>query len=227
MKLIIKKNCFAFLILTVLFGRANAQTINWENLQRNQKHIINAGFGLEYGVILSAGYSYQVQSKPFPVLLDAEYSFAMGEKITDDFKTKIGARIRWIKRGHFQLSSKTHGVFRRFNNDYTRLINFGADMSLTGGYYRAKWFLAAEAGLDKAVVTHFKHSEAYKGQYPGVVDGWYEPPSGGNVYAGIQTGWTIKKRHDITLRGGFMKTDDFKRTPTIPIYALLGYSIRF
>ena len=31
-------------------------------------------------------------------------------------------------------------------------------MGVTAGYYQRKWFVAGEAGFDKAIVTHFKHS---------------------------------------------------------------------
>ena len=44
----------------------------------------------------------------------------------------------------------------------TGLLNFGSDMSGIIGYYRAHFFVAGEAGFDKAIVTHFKHSENTK-----------------------------------------------------------------
>jgi hypothetical protein len=94
------------------------------------------------------------------------------------------------------------------------------------GYYRPKWFAAGEAGFDKAIVTDLKHTSAYKEQYPGVVDGWYEPSTGGNFYFGLQAGYSLKK-HDIYIKAGKTLTEDFKSKPTIPFYAQLGYNFKF
>ena len=60
------------------------------------------------------------------------------------------------------------------------LANFGSDLSSTIGYYKPKWFVATEVGFDKAIVTHFKHSDLFKEHFPDVKDGWYEPATGGN-----------------------------------------------
>ncbi len=204
----------------------NAQTINWASLKEENKHIVNASFGLEYGVIYGLGYGYQIKTRLFPIVANLEYSFPSGNKIFDDFKTKIGGQIRWIEYHGFQFSTKIYGVFRRYENDFVRLVNFGSDMSGIIGYYRPKLFVAGEVGFDKAIVTHFKHSKAYKDQYPDVVDGWYEPATGGNFYYGLQAGFSFRKQ-DIYLRAGKILTQDFKTTPMVPIYGQLGYNIKF
>jgi hypothetical protein len=99
-------------------------------------------------------------------------------------------------------------------------------MSGVAGYYRPRWFVSGEAGFDKAIVTHFKHSEAYKNQYPHVINGWYEPATGGNFYYGLQTGVSFRK-HDLYLRAGKILSQDFKTPPTLPLYAQIGYNIKF
>ena len=224
MKTLIKIIIISGLILSI--RSVNAQTINWASLKEENKHIVNASFGLEYGVIYGLGYGYQIKTRLFPIVVNIEYSFPSGNKIFDDFKTKIGGQIRWIEYHGFQFSTKIHGVFRRYENDFVRLVNFGSDMSGIIGYYRPKLFVAGEVGFDKAIVTHFKHSKAYKDQYPGVVDGWYEPATGGNFYYGLQAGFSFRKQ-DIYLRAGKILTQDFKTTPMVPIYGQLGYNIKF
>jgi hypothetical protein len=212
------------LILSIV--SVNAQTINWASLKEENKHIVNANVGLEYGVIYGLGYGYQIKNSLFPIVVNLEYSFPSGNKIFDDFKTKIGGQIRWVEFHDFQFSTKIHGVFRRYENDFVRLINFGSDLSGIVGYYRPKWFVAGEVGFDKAIVTNFRHSKEYKDQFPGVVDGWYEPATGGNFYYGLQAGFSFRK-HDIYLRAGKILTQDFKTTPMVPFYAQLGYNIKF
>jgi len=204
----------------------NAQTINWASLNDGNKHIINANLGMEYGIVYGLGYGFQANTRLFPIVVNLEYSFPSGNKIFDDFKTKIGGQIRWIEYYNFQFSTKIYGVFRRYDNDFVRLLNFGSDVSGIVGYYRSKWFVAGEVGFDKAIVTNFRHSKKYNDQFPGAVDGWYEPPTGGNFYYGLQTGFSFGKQ-DVYIRAGKILTQDFKTTPMVPFYGQLGFNIKF
>jgi hypothetical protein len=224
MKTLIKIIIISGLILSI--RSVNAQTINWASLNDGNKHIVNASFGLEYGVVYGLGYGYQIKTRLFPIVANIEYSFPSGNKIFNDSKIKIGVQIRWIEYHGFQFSTKIHGVFRTYENDFVRLVNFGSDMSGIIGYYRPKLFVAGEVGFDKATVTHFSHSKAYKDQYPGVVDGWYEPATGGNFYYGLQAGFSFRKQ-DIYLRAGKILTQDFKTTPMVPFYGQLGFNTKF
>src|SRR5690606_25946338 len=104
------------------------------------------------------------------------------------------------------------GIYRRFENPLVRLQNFGGEMKGSFGYYKKNWFVAGEVGFDKAIVTHFKHSDTLKeNNYSDVKDGWYQPATGGNFLYGIQGGYSFKKS-DITLNLGKVTTQDFKTT---------------
>jgi len=155
-----------------------------------------------------------------------DLSIPSGDKLVDDFKTKIGGYFRLYQVRNFQFSAKIMGVFRRYENLSARLLNFGSDMGIVAGYYQRKWFLAGEAGFDKAIVTHFKHSALYKESFPGVQDGWYEPATGGNFYFGLQTGLSLK-RNDLYLKAGKILTQDFNASPMAPFYLQFGYNIWF
>jgi len=200
-----------------------SQEINWYKLQKDQKHLINVNAGLDYGVSFGARYGYHLRST-IPIMLIADFSIPSGENLTDDFKTRLGGYIRLYQADHFQVSAKILGVFRRFENSYARLLNFGSDMGLAAGYYKRKWFVAGEAGFDKAIVTHFKPSAIYKQNFPSVQDGWYEPATGGNFYYGLQAGLTLK-RNDIYLKAGKILTQDFTTTPLVPFHVQVGYNI--
>jgi hypothetical protein len=214
------------LAISLLFieSSVRVQSINWGSLQKNERHIININSSLEYGWTFGLGYGYQLKTD-LPIVLNAEYSFPGGNILVDDFKTKIGGQTRVAIIGNFLISAKVHGVFRRYENSLTTLVNFGSDMSAAAGYYRRKWHIAAEVGFDKAIVTHFKHSEVYKRNFPEVQDGWYEPATGGNFYYGVQAGFSFK-HHDIYLKAGKTVTQDFKTTPLIPFYAQVGYNFK-
>ena len=204
----------------------NAQTINWGSFDSNDKHILNANAGLEYGAVFGVGYGYQIQNKLFPAFANVEYSFASGGNIFDDIKTKAGVQVSWVEIHHFQFSTRLHGVMRRYENDNVRLVNFGSDLTGVIGYYRSTWFIAGEAGFDKAIITHFKHSETYLEQYPGAVDGWYGPTTGGNFYYGVQGGYSFGQS-DVYVKAGKLLTQDFRTAPTLPIYGQVGYNVKF
>jgi len=216
-----------FIISFIFFSKLNyAQTINWASLKSEQRHLLNINAGWEYGFVYGVGYGYKLNTK-LPIIIDGEYSFPSGKNLFDDFKTKVGGKIRLYQINNFQLSANIYGVFRRFENPLVRLANFGSDLSGVVGYYKPKWFLAGEIGFDKAIVTHFKHSDLFKQTiYSNAKDGWYEPSTGGNFYYGIQSGISFKK-HDIYLKAGRMLTQDFRTTPLIPFYAQLGYNLKF
>lgn len=204
---------------------SNAQTLNWSSLSKEQKHIINLNVAAEHALNYGIGYGYKLESK-MPIVLSAEYSFPSGNNLTDDFKTKIGGQTRLLQLNDFHFSARVQGVFRRYQTSYARLLNFGSDMAAVIGYYKPKWFVAGEAGFDKAIVTHFKHSDFYKQNFPDIKDGWYEPATGGNFYYGIQTGYS-KTKFDIYLKAGKLIEQDFKTNPMLPFYAQVGINLKF
>ncbi len=215
----------AILTCIVLSDRVYSQNINWQNLKSEDRHILNINSGFEFGLVYGIGYGYQ-PNFIVPVVLDLQYSFPSGSNVTDDFKSKIGARVRLFEIENFQLSANIYGVFRRYENDLVRLVNFGSEFSGNLGYYRSKWFIAGEFGFDKAIVTNFKHAQAYRDIYPQVTDGWYQPPTGGNYHYGLQTGFSFKQ-HELYLKAGKIFSQDFKTGPIVPYYAQIGYNFKF
>ena len=205
---------------------SSAQVINWENVSRKDKHLLHAAVGAAYGLTAGLGYHRLVPIHRFPLWMGAEVSMPAGRLLADDFTGRLGAQIRLLTMHHFQFSARVQGITRRYHNQSVTLFNFGSDMAGVLGYYRTNWFLGAEAGFDKAIVTHFKHSDWYrKNIYADVQDGWYEPATGGNFYYGLQGGYVIKKT-DLTLKAGRMLQQDFKSRPLLPFYAQIGVNFR-
>ncbi|WP_026728230.1 hypothetical protein [Flavobacterium denitrificans] len=201
-----------------------AQTINWENLKTEEKHILSVNAGWDYSFVYGFGYGYHLKTE-MPIILESSFSFASGEVIFDDFKTKIGGQINVYQFNNFHFNAAIHAIYRRYGNPLVTLQNFGAAASTTIGYYKPKWFVAGEFGFDQAIVTHFQHSEIYKEVYPDVKNGWFEPTTGGNFNFGIQGGYSFAKS-DLTLRAGKVMTEDFETTPLIPFYLQIGYSYK-
>lgn len=226
-KLKIMKPIKIVLLSLILIGSLQsicAQTLNWNSIG-NSKHIVNLGVGWDYSLSYSLGYAYHVDTK-LPLVLTTNFSIPSGENFLDDFKTKIGGQIVVLNKTNFKGSITINGIYRRYENPLVRLQNFGSEMKGTLGYYKPKWFVAGEIGFDKAIVTHFKHSETFrKNIYQDVKDGWYDPATGGNFLYGIMGGFSFKKS-DLTLNAGKVITQDFKTAPLIPYYITLGFNYK-
>ena len=181
-------------VLTLWIQSSFAQNINWKNLQPSQKHIVNFNIGFDNATVVGVGYGYQLGTK-MPLILNIEYSMPFGDNNFDDLKTKIGGQLNIIHSGNFFATVKAYGVIRRYENELTRMINFGSEFSATAGLYKQKWFVAGEFGFDKAIITNFRHSDIMKEYNPGVESGWYIP-NGGNFNYGLQAGYSFH-RHDL------------------------------
>ncbi len=201
-----------------------AQTVNWSSIEQSE-HTIHVGFGWDYSLSHSLGYAYQVKTK-IPLILTANFSSPFGKNFLDDFKTKMGGQIVLLNNASLKGSLSLNAIYRRYQNPLVRLQNFGSELNGIFGYYKPKWFAAGEIGFDKAIVTHFKHSNLYKEIiYPDVRDGWFEPATGGNFHYGLQTGLSYKKS-DLTLNAGRIIVQDFETKPLIPFYFIIGYNYR-
>lgn len=209
----------------VVVGTARAQILNWNSLRQEERNILSVNGGFDYAFSYGIGYGRQLKTK-MPAMVNVDFSQPAGKQLFDDFKTKIGAQVRLHRINNIQFIVKIQGVFRRYHNDYVRLLNFGSDMSAVIGYYKPRWFVSGEFGFDKAIVTHFKHTALYRADFPTVKDGWYKPATGGNFYFGIQTGYSFRKS-DVTLKLGRVVQEDFQTNPTVPLYVQLGFNRRF
>ena len=220
---------FHLLLLLTMFAFTTQlataqQNINYYTLEPTQRHMISLHAGFEHGAVLGIGYGYQVKST-MPIILSLDFSVPAGDNAFDDLKTKIGGQVNVISAGHFQTAVKAYGIFRRYENDMVRMLNFGSEFSATAGYYTSKWHAAAEFGFDKAVVTHIRHSDVMHEYNPSVQNGWYLP-TGGNFFYGIQGGYAFAT-NDLYARLGRTVEQDFKTTSILPWYFEMGWNVKF
>lgn len=221
------KHLYHFILITIFTTALNAafgQDVNWKALQPSQKHVVNVYAGFDHGSVLGISYGYQLNTKK-PIILNLEYSAPFGEKYFDDFKTKIGAQYNFFRTDNLFATVKAYSVFRRFENDFARILNFGSEFSGTFGYYQPKWFAAADFGFDKAIVTHFKHSDLMKQYNPQLISGWYVP-TGGNYFFGVQGGYSFP-RNDVYVKAGKTLSQEFKTVSLVPYYFQLGLNMKW
>jgi hypothetical protein len=212
------------ILLAAIANSGFAQTVNWRSLKSEDKHILNLNAGWDYATTFGIGYGYKVDSR-LPLIIGTELSLPAGETLLDDFKAKVGGQAEVFRHNRFSASLKVNGIFRRYQSEFVRLANFGAELSSAIGYYRPRWYAAAEFGFDKAIVTHIRHSRLIEEYYPEIQSGWYIP-SGGNFFYGIQMGYSFNK-YDVYLKTGKTVTQDFKTKPLIPLYLQVGLNRKF
>ena len=218
-----KTNLLAVALLALAIPAA-AQTLNWSGMQENQRHIINANVSWDYAASVGIGYGYRMETK-VPTVLSAQFSLPAGENKIDDFKAKLGGQVRVVQRGKFQATLAMYGLYRQTTNHLVKLQNFGGEFTGVIGYYRPRWFVAAECGFDKAIVTRIRNSEAMKHIYPDVRDGWYVP-TGGNFVFALQTGYSFRHA-DIIFKAGKIVDQNLRSTAMIPMTFQLGVNARF
>jgi hypothetical protein len=207
-----------FLLVT-----SHSQTVNWKNLGAKQKHIVSASVGFDHATTAVLGYGYHINTR-WPLVVGVDYSMPFGKRLLDDFKTRVGGQLNLLRLKNFLGTVKAYGVFRRYENQYATLFNFGSEFSATMGYYRHKWWAAGEFGFDKAIVTHIRHSSLMLEYNPGLQSGWYIP-TGGNAFYGIQAGYSFK-RNEVYTRFGKTTWQDFKTDSPVPYYFQLGWNLK-
>jgi hypothetical protein len=220
-----KIQCAFILLFALMISKTSiAQQINWRNLSDNKPHIASVFVGWDYSTVAGIGYGQKLRTT-LPVVLNIEFSSPFGNSMFDDFKTKFGGQAEVLHSNNFSVTVKVYGLFRRYENDLVRFVDFGSDFSTNFGYYKTNWYIAGEVGFDKAIATQIKNSDNMKTIYPDVQDGWYVP-TGGNFNFGIVSGYSIKK-NDLYVKIGISMTEDLKSSPTVPYYMQIGYNRRF
>lgn len=213
------------LIMIAVFHTGFSQNVNWRSLGEVQRNIVQFDFGYDYGAISQLGYG-RAFSWFRPVVVSLDYSFPMGKDLVDDFKVRLGGQMEVLQIDGFSATVKLMGSLRRYENPLVRIVSFGSDFALVTGYYSSTWHAAGEFGFDKSVVSHLKHSDIMRSNFPAIRDGWYIP-SGGHYYYGIQAGKTLGETFALSLRAGATNAQFDNEDAVVPYYVQVGLGIRF
>ncbi len=220
-----KRSAAVMIFVMAVTGISYSQNINWRALREDQRNVIQLNVGYDYGATTQIGYSRSFTLLR-PVLVSVDYSFPMGSVLLDDFKVRLGGQIEVVEIGGFSATVRMLSNFRRYENQMVRILSFGSDFAAVAGYYRSTWHAAGEFGFDKSIVSHFKHSDIMKADFPAIRDGWYIP-TGGHFYYGVQAGKTIGESFDLSLRLGATKAQFNDEDAVLPYYLQLGLGVKF
>lgn len=208
----------------VAISKSTAQTNNWSRLdsEKNQARIYG---GIDYSFTYGFQYGRTIKSKNMVWMPNLDFSVPFGGNLVDDFKLKMGTSTMFFQHKSWRASTDFSIINRQFRNPFVRLHGLGFDCGIHFGYYKPKWFININFSTDNSILTHIKHSDAYKGNYSGAVNGWYQNTASNQLF-GFNTGYSLKKL-DFTLSSGLLWTEKFKSKPSVPFNAKLGIHYRF
>jgi hypothetical protein len=215
-----------FLLGTILLAIApklGAQVNNWARVQAGTS-VVRIHAGLDHGLVYGAYYgkAYPFLGKTWSYFVDA--SLPMGGSAVDDNRLKLGTSVNALQLGHWAVSADLAFINRKFSVPFVEMYGLAIETALQFGYYRNRAFLALGLSNDYNFATRLRHTEAYKGNYPEAVDGWYANTAN-NLSIGINTGLSLKKM-DITLSTGVVRAGGFTAKPTLPLFGKLGVNYR-
>lgn len=219
------KNILSLIFTVFSFHFVIGQTYNLGSITDSTKHIAGANIGWEYAAIVGLNYSYKLPIK-MPVFVQTGFSIPFGKNVVDDFKSNIGLGGKLYNKKNFHSVLTLNVLYKRYSSELVTMNQVGLDIKTLNGFYKPKWFVATEIGLELGLSTHFKHSETYKQNiYAEVKDGWYKPLSAGIMSFGVQGGYSFKQS-DLIFRIGYFKTITSSVNALIPYYVTLGYNLK-
>jgi hypothetical protein len=212
-------------IILSLFVAYDAQAQwNVARFDANQNRTYSS-FGLDPALVSAVGYGRVVSLFDHQWQVTGEVGVVAAKWDTRDFRTRLGTQTSLVRWGSFNVAGSATFITRGTTNAIYHGFNIGADMTGTFGWYRPRWFAGGEFGLDKAIITHVKHTDYYRRYfYPDAKDGWYLD-AGGTYHYGVTSGLALG-RTELVARAGFLRTERFKdQLP--PMYASLGVGFGF
>lgn len=210
------KNQLFIIIATLctIHSTVGAQDLNWAQIQKKQRHFVTAKFAADYSTVVGLSYGYRLPGKN-PSLLSAELSSPFGGDFLDDWKLHLAYQRRVWHQGNLALGLKPGLLLRAYESNIAQVLNVGLELQAALGYYRPKWFLAAETGVDHTLASKLKQG-SLKENYPGIYEGWIGS-TGGNFKFGGHVGYSFGNQL-VSLRLGKVYAQNFRDNPTLPFY---------
>lgn len=209
--------------LYFIIHEAKSQGYNWNKLD-STKYILTMKTGIEYGIFYGVSFHNPIKFKTISMIPYADLTLPMGSKILDDFKLKAGVNFKLFQRKNLIISMDVNVIDRQNKNPFVRMHNIGSESGFTVGYYKPKWYIGIGLTSDNILISHLKHTEAYKGNYSLVKDAWYSNTST-NLIPKIGLGYHLKQS-EIHLNVGQIYTQGFREKVLLPYFIQLGFNYK-
>ena len=202
---------------------ASAEALNYATASAERPNVVLARTGLDHAFVIALGYRRVLEWRGHQILLGGDVGLPWAGMDFGDYRVRasVGATLLGGRGRGWKLIGSLSPTLRATENSAGSDLALGADVRLTGGYY-SRWWCAGELGVDWAATTHVENSGAYRDVYADAKDGWYAN-TGGTIYAGLNTGVSIKSV-DLMLRAGVPRSMTLD-AQTIPFFALVGVNV--
>jgi hypothetical protein len=198
---------------------AFAQEVAYRRMNDQTRHLISLNFGADHSMNAGVSYGYVLKNRFTPVIIGTELTVPSGRSaLLDDWKWRTALQAELWKNNHFSFALKPGFIIRRNESAVAKMCNIGADLTLTFGYVRPKWGIAALVNYDHSFATHVRFG-VMKTYYPGIRDGWYGS-GGGNFKFGIRAHYSVKSVN-LFLTAGKQLGQNFKDNPVLPFFGQL------
>ncbi len=160
------------------------------------------------------------------LMVGGSFSMPMTRPDFGDFEVGVSVRMDAVRARGFALPL-AHGVsLVRTRNELFDGVGLATWLASYPGYYRPRWFAAAEVRWDQTWASHIRHRAPYGTViYPDAVDGWYAVPTWAMRF-GLRAGGLVHPRLEIMLRGGYRQTPGMDPISP-PLYVDLTLGVRF
>ena len=202
---------------------ASAEALNYATASAERPNVVLARTGLDHAFVIDLGYRRVLEWGGHQILVGGDFGLPWAGMDFGDYRVRasVAATLLGGSGRGWKLIGSLSPTLRATENPAGSDLALGADVRLTGGYY-SRWWCAGELGVDWAATTHIENSRAYHDVYADAKDGWYANP-GGTIYAGLNTGVSIKSV-DLMLRAGVPRSTTLE-AQTIPFFALVGVNV--
>jgi len=218
------KNIIIILFATIALN-TQAQNINWNSLNTDNKQFASANIGYEYGSVTKLAYGYQLGMTK-PLLLIGEISRNSGGKFFDDMNVSVGAQMPILQKGNWKASARLSLLYKSHQEKLVNTNSLGTALGTVIGFYKPKGHIGLELLYDKPSLIHLKHSDDMKDNYASIQDGWYEA-TGGNLMIGLQGSKSLFHGFEIMGRIGIISNGPNTQAPLVPLYFNIGLGKTF
>jgi hypothetical protein len=188
---------------------------------------LRAGFD-DALAVTGLGYTRGIALKRIrrSLMIGGELAIPMTRPDFGDRRLTLGVRMNAVQTHGFELPIAAGARFINTKNKLFEGVGFGSYLATYPGYYRPRWFVAAEVRWDHTWATHIEHSKAYRERiYPGAQDGWLGKSAWSMRY-GLRAGGLPHPRIEIMARVGYEQIPGMR--PVIPaLYADVTLGVRF
>lgn len=215
----------AIIILLSIIITSFSQVQNFKD--ENRRNSIYLSFGYDESLTtLTLGYVRGIIFKEnlSRLILHTDYSVPVIKFDLNDFRFRVGTQYSLLKKGYFDIPVRFNILFNGTENKSFNAVGFGTELGFLPGFYRSSFFVCLDIYWIQQWTSYLKHTDLYKKYfYENVKDGWYKTPSASMRY-GLNIGCYIKKRFQISLKGGFQHFGEYNDNAP-KIYGILGTAL--